>query len=147
MERGILTPGRLEVVPNAVLLPEVKESSGDGLTSSVEKETVESFGVSPDRIHLIRGAGVDVEHFHPAPAESAPSTAPLRVCVLSRMLFEKGIVETVAAAEKIQADRDDMEILFAGESDTESPGGIPVARQKRSLLPFPLARPYCCPHE
>ena len=85
----------------------------------------DSLGVGRDRIRLIRGAGVDVELFHPVPAPPAP---PYRVCVVSRMLFEKGIAEAVAAAAGIRSQRSDVEILLAGEPDLENPMGIPVAQ-------------------
>ena len=83
----------------------------------------QSLNVGLDRIRMIRGAGVDADSFRPAPTRPDP---PFRVCVLSRMLFEKGIAETVAAAATIRSRRDDVEIILAGDSDTENPGGIPV---------------------
>ncbi|MBU8871802.1 MAG: glycosyltransferase family 4 protein [Gemmatimonadales bacterium] len=84
-----------------------------------------SLGIARQRIKLIRGAGVDVEEFHPVPAPPVP---PYRVCVVSRMLFEKGIAEAVEAAVRIGESRDDVQILLAGEPDLDNPMGIPVAR-------------------
>ena len=47
-----------------------------------------------DAVTLIRGAGVDIEKFHPAPEPPGP----LRVVLIARMIREKGVPEFVDAA-------------------------------------------------
>lgn len=82
-------------------------------------------GLASAKIRLIRGAGVDTTRFRPM---ARPADGRIRVCVVARMLIEKGIVETVAAAAAIRATRSDVDILLAGETDPDSPGGIAVER-------------------
>lgn len=81
--------------------------------------------VPAGRIRLIRGAGVDIEEFSPAEAEPGP---PYRACLVGRLLIDKGIAETVEAARLIRAERDDIEILIAGEPDPANPSGVPAAQ-------------------
>ena len=81
----------------------------------------EGIGVPADAIDLIRGAGVDTTVFRPADAEPP---GPLRVAVVGRMLRDKGIEETVAAARLLRARRDDVRVLLVGRVDPENPAGL-----------------------
>ena len=79
--------------------------------------------VPEESIVLIRGAGVDVELFSPADTEPP---GPLRAVLVARMLSDKGIRETIAAARLLkERGRDDIRIVLAGRVDTENPAGIP----------------------
>ncbi|MEO7457528.1 MAG: glycosyltransferase, partial [Gemmatimonadaceae bacterium] len=55
--------------------------------------------VRRDLVTLIRGAGVDLDEFAPAPAPAGP----LVVVLPARMLWEKGVREFVAAARRIRS--------------------------------------------
>jgi len=79
-------------------------------------------GIDSEKVVLIRGSGVDISEFRPG--NSLP-TEKIRVCLVARMIWEKGIRETVAAARKMMARRDDIEFILVGASDTESPSGVP----------------------
>ncbi len=78
-------------------------------------------GVPAGSVATIRGAGVDVSAF--TPVATAPP-GPLRVVLVARMLTDKGILETVAAARLLRARRDDVRVLLAGRGDPENPAAI-----------------------
>ena len=80
-------------------------------------------GIDPERVVLIQGSGVDTSDFSPV---EPPSGSRIRVCLVARMIWEKGVAETVAAARKMAAIRDDVEFILVGDSDSESPSGVPV---------------------
>ena len=73
------------------------------------------------RLAVIRGSGVDVHSFRPAPE---PSSAPLAV-LASRMLADKGVHEFVEAAALLR--KEDMKIRMAlvGSPDPKNPSSIP----------------------
>jgi glycosyltransferase involved in cell wall biosynthesis len=79
-------------------------------------------GLAPaDRIRLIRGAGVDLHRFAPSPL---PTGRPM-VLLMSRMLWDKGIGEFVAAAKQLRAGGLDARFVLVGEPDEENPGAVP----------------------
>lgn len=82
----------------------------------------EDIGVAPERISIIRGSGVDIEHFRPGPV---PVGVPVAVCV-SRMLWDKGIGELVAAAEQLRDRGTEIRIRLVGPGD-DNPAAIPDA--------------------
>ena len=83
---------------------------------------LDMLGGDPGRIVLIQGSGVDTTEFSPA---EPPPTDRIRVCLVARMIWEKGIRETVAASRRMRETRDDIEFILVGASDTESPSGVP----------------------
>jgi len=80
-------------------------------------------GIDRDQVVLIKGSGVDTSEFRPV--DSQP-TDKIRVCLVARMIWEKGVRETVAAARMMAKIRDDIEFILVGDSDSESPSGVPV---------------------
>lgn len=80
-----------------------------------------AIGLRPEKVVLIRGSGVDIEKFRPVPAE--PS-GKIRICLAVRMIREKGLFETVAAARRLLEVRQDLEFVFAGDPDVENPSGV-----------------------
>lgn len=82
----------------------------------------DGIGVAPTRISIIRGSGVDTGHFRPGPA---PSGTPVAVCV-SRMLWDKGIGELVAAARLLRDRGTEIRIRLVGPGD-DNPAAIPDA--------------------
>ena len=83
--------------------------------------------VAANRLRLIPGAGVDLTRFRPAPE---PPGMP-RAALVARMIREKGIHETVAAARLLAARGVDVRITLAGESDFENPSAIPQRKIKQ----------------
>ena len=82
-------------------------------------------GLIPEKVVLIQGSGVDTDVFRPVPPPAAPG---IRVCLVARLIWEKGIQETVDAARKMARIRDDIEFILVGDTDAESPSGVPVEK-------------------
>ena len=79
--------------------------------------------VLPDesRLSVVRGSGVDVRSFHPAPE---PPGIPLAV-LASRMLVEKGVHEFVEAAALLQKEGLKIRMALVGSPDPKNPSFIP----------------------
>lgn len=110
--------------------------------------------INPSHIRLIRGSGIDTERFqpvnhqppHPNPpppggkrldnsASLHPSRErrlePLNILLTSRLLWEKGIGEYVAAARQLRQEGIAAEFLLAGDPDPGNPASIPVEQLDR----------------
>lgn len=86
-------------------------------------ERVVELGLSTrDRTHLIEGAGVDTDQFHPAESGGSDTEAAT-VLLPARMLRDKGVVEFIAAARSLSV-RSDIRFLLAGRLDVD---GNPTA--------------------
>ena len=81
---------------------------------------ISRIGVEPEQITVIRGSGVDTDRFHPMPER--PGT-PVAVCV-SRMLWDKGIGELVAAARLLKQRGVALTVRLVGPTDM-NPASIP----------------------
>jgi glycosyltransferase involved in cell wall biosynthesis len=79
-------------------------------------------GVSPNRLTIIPGAGVDIDRFTVMPE---PFTVPTAVCV-SRMLRDKGIYELVAATRLLHDKGVELCVRLVGSTDL-NPASIPRA--------------------
>jgi glycosyltransferase involved in cell wall biosynthesis len=77
--------------------------------------------VAPERLLVLPGVGVDLEKFHPMPEPAGPPRAVL----VSRMIREKGIFETVDAARMLKERGVEVRIALAGGPDAESPSAVP----------------------
>lgn len=73
------------------------------------------------RFRLIRGSGVDVERFRPAPVPPRP---PI-VLLPARVLRDKGVRELVTAARALRAEGTNARFVLAGRADPENPAGVP----------------------
>jgi glycosyltransferase involved in cell wall biosynthesis len=82
---------------------------------------VKSAGISAQKIHLIRGAGVDIQAF---PVTPLPISPPIKIACVSRMLWDKGIGELVTAAKIIQQKKLPIQILLYGNPDPANPASI-----------------------
>ena len=82
---------------------------------------IEKLKVSPERIALIRGSGVDFHRFQPT---AEPSGTPV-VLLACRMVWIKGIVEFVEAAKMLRSKGLDARFVLAGDSDASSPSSVP----------------------
>jgi glycosyltransferase involved in cell wall biosynthesis len=76
-------------------------------------------GVARHRIVVIRGSGVDIDHFCPVP----PPTGPLVATCVARMLWDKGIGELVDAARLLRQRGIDLRIRLVGPVD-DNPASI-----------------------
>jgi glycosyltransferase involved in cell wall biosynthesis len=83
--------------------------------------------VRADRVVVIPGSGVDVERF--APVEE-PGGA-VRVALVSRMLWSKGVGEFVESARILKAKGVEFEADLVGDPDHENPQSIPEDTLRR----------------
>jgi glycosyltransferase involved in cell wall biosynthesis len=81
-------------------------------------------GVSADKLHLIRGAGVDIDAYTPA---LIPPPAPITVVLVARMLWDKGVGEFVDAARRLHMQGIAARFLLVGGPDPANPASIPEA--------------------
>ena len=88
---------------------------------------VESLGVRPERISLVPGAGVDIRRFRPQPEPEGP----VRVTMVSRLLWDKGVQEFLDAAALVRDARDDIVFTLVGTPDEGNPSSV-SSRQVRS---------------
>lgn len=77
-------------------------------------------GVDPERIRLIRGAGVNLDEFG---AVAEPAGVPL-VVLPARMLWDKGVGEYVEAARLLKAEGVQARFVLVGGTDECNPSGI-----------------------
>lgn len=80
--------------------------------------------LAPDdpRVVIVGGAGVDPEQFAPAPQPEGPT---LRVAVVARMLWSKGVDLAVEAVRIAQARGADVSLSLYGAPDPSNPRAIP----------------------
>ena len=84
---------------------------------------VSARAVDADRLELIRGSGVDVRRFFPAPA---PDDKMITVTMVSRMLWSKGVGEIVEAARILRAAGTPVRVQLVGDPDVENPESVGV---------------------
>lgn len=80
----------------------------------------EQFAIPPDHVVQIRGAGVDLEYYHPTDEPEG------KVVVLlpARMLWDKGVGEFVDAARILRKQGIEARFVLAGDSDPGNPSSI-----------------------
>ena len=84
-------------------------------------------GLDPDdtrRVAILGGAGIDPEAFGPAPLPPAP---PLKVALVARMLWSKGIDLAVEAVREARAQGAAVELSLYGAPDPSNRKAIPEA--------------------
>jgi glycosyltransferase involved in cell wall biosynthesis len=81
-------------------------------------------GVAGEQTVLIRGSGVDLSRFVPAPE---PAGRP-NVTMVSRMLWDKGVGELVEAAKILRDANDPIDVTLVGIPDPENPASIANAQ-------------------
>jgi len=82
-----------------------------------ETEIVSGRLFDRSRLHLIRGSGVDSDHFGRMEEPEGTVTAAL----VSRLVRSKGVVELADAARILRKRRCDIRIVLVGDPDTENP--------------------------
>jgi glycosyltransferase involved in cell wall biosynthesis len=80
-----------------------------------------ALGIDSQRIAIIRGSGVDPDHFAALPDPDAPTVT---VALVSRMLRDKGVLEAVAAIRLLRARGLPVELLLAGPTDPDNRGSL-----------------------
>jgi glycosyltransferase involved in cell wall biosynthesis len=85
---------------------------------------IENRLVAPERLTVIKGSGVDLAHFHPAPEPAVGPAAPPVAALVSRMIWDKGIGVLVEAARLLKARGVALEIVLAGRPDPQNPVSI-----------------------
>jgi glycosyltransferase involved in cell wall biosynthesis len=75
----------------------------------------------PEKISIIRGAGIDIHAF---PVTPFPLEPPIIITCIARMLWDKGIGELVAAAEILQQKNIPAQVILYGLPDPENPASI-----------------------
>jgi glycosyltransferase involved in cell wall biosynthesis len=100
--------------------------AGDGERTIVQNRgdwevLVEGGIVPPQRVRLIRGAGVALSDYPPGPQRADP---PM-VVLVARLLWEKGIGEFVAAADELRAAGVLARFVLVGDPDPDNPSSIP----------------------
>ncbi len=98
-------------------------SAGQGRTivqNPDDRRALRELGIPEARIAVIPGSGVDVHSFHPAPEPEGPVV----VCMVSRMLWDKGVGELAAAARRLKAEAASLRVWLVGPPDPENPASI-----------------------
>ncbi|MBV8183245.1 MAG: glycosyltransferase, partial [Hyphomicrobiales bacterium] len=81
------------------------------------------FGAENDpRIVIVGGAGVDPKHYSPSPMPPMP---PLKIAIVARMVWSKGIDIAVEAARRARAAGAPVELSLYGEPDPTNPKAFP----------------------
>ena len=84
-----------------------------------DQETLVQLGVTDgERARLIRGSGVDINHFKPNADTAGRFHSPLQLLFPSRLIREKGTAELLQACRSLWADGIDLELVVAGALDT-----------------------------
>lgn len=76
--------------------------------------------IESNKINLIRGSGVDLQHFSPGEEKDG---VPV-IMLASRMLWDKGVGEFVEAANLLKSFNVEARFVLVGERDTENPSAI-----------------------
>ena len=82
---------------------------------------VKSLGVRTEHVAVVKGAGVDIRRFTPR----LEPEGPVRVTMVSRLLWAKGVGEFIEAASAIRKTRKDIVFTLVGVPDKENPGAVP----------------------
>lgn len=86
-----------------------------------DRTLLEQSGVAAERLRLIRGAGVDLQIFHPLP----PPPEPVCIVLAARMLWDKGVGEFVEAARRLDEAGVSARFLLVGDPDPANPSSVP----------------------
>jgi glycosyltransferase involved in cell wall biosynthesis len=85
-----------------------------------DRDDLLRWGIAKEhRIEVIDGAGVDLEHFAPAPIARPPPT----FLMIARLIREKGVADFVEAAARVKARHSNARFLVLGRIE-DHPGAI-----------------------
>jgi len=85
----------------------------------------ESLGVKKSNLHIIAGSGVDTHAFFPV---QEPESDCIRVTLVARMLWDKGIGEFVEAIRLLKGNGLNIQAYLVGEPDDSNPASIPLSK-------------------
>lgn len=83
--------------------------------------------IKKEKTDVLPGSGINLNKFHPQPL---PQKQPFTFILVSRLLYDKGIVEYAEAAAIIKETNPETRFLLAGSLDTNSALGIPKSMLK-----------------
>jgi len=86
-----------------------------------DRAAVTAFGISPERIFLIPGSGVDTDALTPIPEPAGVMT----VGYVGRLLANKGIRSLIEAHKILRSRGRAIRLVVAGEPDSANPSSIP----------------------
>jgi len=89
-----------------------------------DRDALTTLGIAPRRIVMIRGSGVDCNHFRALPD---PEATTVTVALVSRMLRDKGVLDAVAAIRLLRRRGLPVELLLAGPTDPDNRGSLSAA--------------------
>lgn len=100
--------------------------------NAADQEKLIQLGITDgERAQLIRGSGVDIEHFNPAAVAKAPAPGafhqPLQLLFPSRLIREKGVQELLEACQRLWADAIPLQLLVAGAIDEGNRSALTAA--------------------
>ena len=95
--------------------------------NSDDAQIVESLGVTPERLHLIEGVGVDLGDYQPF----AEPPGPIRVALVARMLWDKGVQEAVDAARYLRSRDVNVIVELVGAPDPANRASVSQAQLER----------------
>jgi glycosyltransferase involved in cell wall biosynthesis len=88
-----------------------------------DRDQVLASGILPGHcVALIKGSGIDLSLFTPEPEPHGPVV----VLMASRLLWQKGVLEFVAAARALRARGSRARFLLLGEPDPGHPSAVPL---------------------
>ena len=86
-----------------------------------DRGALTALGIAPQRIKMIRGSGVDCNHFRALPD---PDLSTVTVALVSRMLRDKGVLDAVAAIRLLRGRGLPVKLLLAGPTDPDNRGSL-----------------------
>lgn len=86
--------------------------------------------VDPRQVRLIAGSGVDCDRFRSL-REPLSDTAPARVLLAARVLWDKGVAEFVEAARRLRGEGRAVVFQLAGAPDPGNPAAVPETELRR----------------
>jgi glycosyltransferase involved in cell wall biosynthesis len=122
---------RLLRYPVNLVLAHLLERRNSRVIVQNEDDRALLLALHPDagaRIAIIRGSGVDLDQYEPAPEPPAP---PVVAAYVGRMLVDKGVPVLVEAQQMLQRRGVDLRLLLAGIPDPENPSSIDEAELER----------------
>ncbi len=93
-----------------------------------DERLTESLGVKKSNLHIIAGSGVDVDTFSPT---KELESKYIRVTLVARMLWDKGIGEFVEAMRLLKGKGLNIQAYLVGEPDDSNPASISLAQLQK----------------